>query len=91
MRGTSGALTKSYLTERYQRIAIKDKTNTVNYSDWELVKRGVPQVSILGLLIFLLYINELPTVTAANAKLVLYADDISSIITNPSPIEFADK
>ena len=33
----------------------------------------------------------MPTVTAENAKLVLYADDISFIITKPSPIEFADK
>ena len=40
---------------------------------------------------FLLYINDLPTVTAENAKLVLYAEDTSFIITNPSPIEFADK
>jgi len=33
----------------------------------------------------------LPTVTAENAKLVLYADNTSFIITNPSPIEFANK
>jgi hypothetical protein len=33
----------------------------------------------------------LPTATAKNAKLVLYADDTSLIITNPSPIEFANK
>jgi len=48
IRGTFGALIKSYLTERYQRVALKDKTNTVNYSNWELVKHGVPQGSILG-------------------------------------------
>ena len=43
--------------------------------------------SILGPL-FLLYINDLPTVvTAKNAKLVLYADDTNLIITDPSPIE----
>jgi hypothetical protein len=48
IRGTFGALIKSYLTERYQRVLIKDKTNTINYSNWELVKLGVPQGSILG-------------------------------------------
>ena len=42
-------------------------------------------------LFFLLYINELPTITAENDKLVLYADDASFIITIPSPIEFVDK
>jgi hypothetical protein len=39
----------------------------------------------------LVYINGLPTVTAKNAKLVLYADDTSFIVINPSPIEFANK
>ena len=33
----------------------------------------------------------MPTVTAKNAKLVLYSDDTSLIITNPIPIEFANK
>jgi hypothetical protein len=91
IRGTFGALIKSYLTQRYQRVALKDKTNTVSYSDWELVKHAVPQGSIHCPLFFLLYINDLPTVTAKNAKLVLNADNTSLIITNPSPIEFANK
>jgi len=77
--------------ERYQRVALKDKTNTVNYSNWEIVKHGVPQGSILGPLFFSLYINDLPTVIYKTAKLVLYADDTSFIITNPSPIELASK
>ena len=91
IRGTFGALIKSYLTERYQRVALKDKTNTVYYSNWELVKHGVTTRFNNQPFIFLLYINDLPTVTAKNAKLVLYADDTSLIITNPSPIVFANK
>jgi hypothetical protein len=39
----------------------------------------------------LLSIKDLPSVTVKNAKLVLYADDTSFIITNPSSIEFASK
>jgi hypothetical protein len=52
IRGIFGALIKSYLMERYQRVAIKGKTNTINYSNWELVKHGVPQGSILALCSF---------------------------------------
>ena len=83
IRGTFGTLIKSFLMERYQKVALKDKTNTINYWNWELVKLGVLQSSILGPLyfFFLLYINDLPPVTAENAKLVLYADDTSYIIS----------
>ena len=89
--GTFKALIESCFMDRYQRVAIKDKTNSTNYSDWELIKHGVPQGSILGPLFFLLYINDLATVTAKNAKVVLCTDDTSLVIDNPSPIQFANK
>ena len=48
------------------------------------------KVQFSALCFFLLYINDLPLVTATNAKLVLFAADTSLIITNPSPVEFAN-
>jgi hypothetical protein len=48
----------------------------------------VPQGSFLGPFIFFLYINALPKITTNNAKLVLYADDTSRIVTNLSPKGF---
>ena len=42
-------------------------------SDFTTVKCGVPQSSILGPLLFLLYINVLPN--AFNMKTTLFADD----------------
>ena len=59
----------SYLTNRLQYGTY----NNVK-SDKENVKCGVPQGSILGPLLFLLYINDLTTVSTTSLS-VLFADD----------------
>ena len=59
---------KSYLSDRKQIVSFKNVD-----SDQETVKCGVPQGSILGPLLFLLFINDLPLHLKVMTD--LYADD----------------
>ena len=59
----------SYLSDRTQRTFISD-----SLSDPKAVSCGVPQGSIVGPLLFILYINDLPD-KIYNCKSFIYADD----------------
>ena len=59
----------SYLTDRLQRVKLKDKRST-----WCPIKRGIPQGSCLGPLLFNVFINDL-FLNVTQGKLFNYADD----------------
>jgi len=89
IRGEFNELIKSYLNNRYQRVSITNKKSYhSSFSRWRKVICGIPQGSILGPLLFLVYINDLGSLFKNNQKPVLFADDTSLIVTHFHQTDF---
>jgi len=73
----------SYLENRSQRVVIQGTRSTTKY-----IEAGVPQGSVLGPLLFLVYINDI--VENINCNIRLFADDTSIYITVDNPTTTAN-
>ena len=62
---------QSFLTTRFQRVVVNG-----HHSEWLSVSSGVPQGSILGPLLFILYVNDVNSVVM-HSSLKMFADDLT--------------
>ena len=77
---------KSYLENRTQRVKFNGRlSNAIR------VDLGVPQGSVLGPLLFLLYINDITDVISDKCVIRLFADDALIYTTGHSSQEISDK
>lgn len=70
---------QSYLSNRKQKVKIGN-----DEGDYAVVNFGVPQGSILGPTLFLVYINELCKMTITNGQVITFADDTVLLFHGPS-------
>lgn len=75
---------KSYLSHRMQFTSINDI-----YSSHQYINCGVPQDSVLGLVLFLLYTNDLPC-SSNKLNFLLFADDTTIYVQGHDPLASLD-
>lgn len=94
IRGITHLWFKSYLNNRVQYVEIENtnlETGEISHthSDRVQVSGSIPQGSVLGCILFLIYINNLPNILDDHT--VLFADDVSVLIPCSNITELEDK
>ena len=79
---------ESYLNNRYMRVQISDVGLNEVSSAWEKITDGVPQGLVLGPLLFLIYVNDLPKTVNDKTVPILFADNTSIIVKSPNSKDF---
>lgn len=82
---------KSYLSDRHQQVAIT-RAGITALSDMQESRFGVPQGSILGPILFVIFINDLEHISAHNGSTITcFADDTNIVIGAETSQDLIDR
>ena len=79
IRGSIHSWFKNYLSNRHQTTIVSGETSSIGN-----ISLGVPQGSVLGPILFLIYINDISNIFL-NSKTILFADDMTLYLIGHSP------
>jgi hypothetical protein len=75
---------KSYLEERYFQVEIED-----TISDYNIIKAGVSQGSVIGPLLYLMYTADMPT-SDITLILAIFAEDTAILSSDADPVRASE-
>jgi hypothetical protein len=82
---------KSYLYNKKQRVVSQFVNSPNLLLDWEIVRHGVSQSSVLDPILFNVYINDFPCIINKISHTILFADDTNILVSSSDLNELDSK
>jgi hypothetical protein len=86
--GNHYKLYKSHLANRYKKKLLYNENDSITTSNWANITHVVAQRLVLGRLLFLIFINDLPKFVQDKSVPILFADHTSISLSHSNPTDF---